>query len=74
MFIIKTRRAQGLKNILKQKRQEMNISQEKLARLVDTSFRTIQHYEKELPNNVVIFLKILKTLNIEKVSDIMKDE
>lgn len=58
-------------NNLKSIRTSKKLSQEKLGRLVDASFRTIQNYEKNLPENVIIFLKILDALEIDKISDVI---
>lgn len=60
-----------MKNNLKAIRLEKNVTQEKLARIVDISLRQVQNIEsgKSSPN-VYLAIKIKKALKVENIEDI----
>lgn len=61
------------KNNLKDLRMEKNLSQEKLARIIEVSVRTIQNIEKNSNTDIETAFKIKKALNCKNIEEIFKE-
>lgn len=61
-------------NNIKSKREEMKISQEKLAKIIDCSYKTIQNIENGGITDIVTAYKLKNALNCKLIEEIFPEK